>query len=70
MTDTRMTTAVFLRERAAECRAAARNATSIGIARELRALAEDYERDARRIALGATTLADQDSLRPRRTAKG
>ena len=70
MTDTRMTTAAFLRDRAAEYRAAARDATSIGIARALRTLAEEYERDARRIALGATTMSDHESLRPRRAAKG
>jgi len=35
-----------LRERAAYCRKLARNAMSSGVARELEAIARDYERDA------------------------
>jgi len=38
--------ATHLRQRAAHCRAMARAATSVGIAQELRTLAEEYDEDA------------------------
>jgi hypothetical protein len=41
--------AARLRERAVQCRDLARGATSVGIAQELEAIAEEYEDDAERL---------------------
>ena len=46
MDDLLMMMAAHLRERAAHCRAMARAASSVGIAEELRTLAEEYDEDA------------------------
>jgi len=49
MTDFRSSTATQLRKRAAEYRDQARDTGSTGLARELSALAQEYEEDAGRL---------------------
>ncbi|HTZ21371.1 MAG TPA: hypothetical protein VMC06_10865 [Opitutaceae bacterium] len=58
MSESQISTATHLRERAAYYRDLARRAESDGIAREFYAMAEEYEEDAGRIA----DSVDPDSL--------
>lgn len=53
--DSRVSTATHLQRRAASYRALARRTVSIGMARELYLMADDYEADAGRLAAAADT---------------
>ncbi len=55
MLDSRVSTAAFLRRRAAAYRALARRAKTDAMARELRRMADEYETDAGHIAAATNT---------------
>ncbi len=66
MTQSQISTATHLWERAAYYRSLARSAESDGIAREFTAMAEEYEEDAGRIAASVDAAA---ALRRRRAGR-